>query len=152
MTKRVVILGGGTGGTLVANRLRKLYPETELSIEVVDQDDRHVYQPGLLFVPFGLTHTEDIVRSRQRQLHKGISFRNVAVDRVEKDDNEVHLADGMVLGYDVLVIATGAILVPEETEGLTGAGWNEKVFTFYTPEAPPPWRRRWPTSMAAASW
>ena len=134
MTKRVVILGGGTGGTLVANRLRKLYPETELSIEVVDQDDRHVYQPGLLFVPFGLTHTEDIVRSRQRQLHKGISFRNVAVDRVEKDDNEVHLADGMVLGYDVLVIATGAILVPEETEGLTGAGWNEKVFTFYTPE------------------
>jgi sulfide:quinone oxidoreductase len=134
VTKRVVILGGGTGGTLVANRLRKLYPETELSIEVVDQDDRHVYQPGLLFVPFGLTHTEDIVRSRQRQLHKGISFRNVAVDRVEKDDNEVHLADGMVLGYDVLVIATGAILVPEETEGLTGAGWNEKVFTFYTPE------------------
>ena len=134
MTKRVVILGGGTGGTLVANRLRKLYPETELSIEVVDQDDRHVYQPGLLFVPFGLTHAEDIVRSRQRQLHRGISFRNVAVDRVEKDDNEVHLADGTVLGYDVLVVATGAILVPEETEGLTGAGWNEKVFTFYTPD------------------
>jgi sulfide:quinone oxidoreductase len=134
VTKRVVILGGGTGGTLVANRLRKLYPEAELSIEVVDQDDRHVYQPGLLFVPFGLTHTEDIVRSRRRQLHKGISFRNVAIDRVETEANEVHLADGMVLGYDVLVIATGAILVPEETEGLTGPGWNEQVFTFYTPE------------------
>jgi sulfide:quinone oxidoreductase len=134
MSKRVVILGGGTGGTLVANRLRKRYLESALTIEVVDQDDRHVYQPGLLFVPFGLTHTEDIVRSRQRQLHRGIRFHKTAIDRVETEANEVHLADGTVLGYDVLVIATGAVLAPEETEGLTGPGWNEKVFTFYTPE------------------
>ena len=134
MTHRVVILGGGTGGTLTANRLRRMFQADDMQITVVDQDDRHVYQPGLLFVPFGLSHTEDIVRPRGRQLHGGIEFRQSAVDRVEIGDNEVHLADGTVLGYDVLVVATGAVLVPEETEGLSGPGWMEKVFTFYTPE------------------
>jgi sulfide:quinone oxidoreductase len=111
-----------------------MYQAEDMEITVVDQDDRHVYQPGLLFVPFGLSHTEDIVRPRGRQLHGGIEFRQSAVDRVEIGDDEVHLADGTVLGYDVLVVATGAVLVPEETEGLTGPGWMEKVFTFYTPE------------------
>jgi sulfide:quinone oxidoreductase len=134
MTKQAVILGGGTGGTLVANRLRRLFTDTELAITVVDQDDRHVYQPGLLFVPFGLTHPEDIVRPRARQLHDGISFVERAIDHVDIESNEVHLVDGRVLGYDVLVVASGAVLVPEETEGLTGPGWMERVFTFYTPE------------------
>ena len=134
MTKRIVILGGGTGGTLTANRLRKEHSADEVEIVVVDQDDRHVYQPGLLFVPFGLTHTEDIVRPRGRQLRRGITYRQSAVDRVDIAANTVHLADGGSLPYDVLVVATGAVLVPEETEGLTGPGWMEKVFTFYTPE------------------
>ena len=134
MTKRVVILGAGTGGTLVANRLRRMFSIDELELTVVDQDDRHVYQPGLLFVPFGLAHSEDIVRPRQRQLHNDIEFLESAIDRVEIDANKVHVADGTVLAYDVLVVATGAILVPEETPGLTGPGWMEKVFTFYTPE------------------
>ena len=134
MTKRVVILGGGTGGTLVANRLRRMFSLDELELTVVDQDDRHVYQPGLLFVPFGLAHSEDIVRPRQRQLHNDIEFLESAIERVEIEANKVHVADGTVLAYDVLVVATGAILVPEETPGLTGPGWMEKVFTFYTPE------------------
>ena len=134
MTTRIVILGGGTGGTLTANRLRKLHPPGEVEITVVDQDDRHVYQPGLLFVPFGMTHPEDIVRPRERQLHDGIGFVESAVDRVELETNTVVLATGDPLVYDVLVVATGARLVPEETEGLTGPGWMEKVFTFYTPE------------------
>ena len=134
MTTRIVVLGGGTGGTLTANRLRRLYPVHEVEITVVDRDDRHVYQPGLLFVPFGLTHPEDIVRPRGRQLHRGITYRPSAVDRVDIAAGAVHLADGGVLPYDVLVVATGAVLVPEDTEGLTGPGWMEKVFTFYTPE------------------
>ena len=134
MTHRIVIVGGGTGGTLTANRLRRLYPDTGAEITVVDQDDRHVYQPGLLFVPFGLTHPEDIVRPRARQLHDGITFRECAIDHVDIASDDVHLSDGSVLGYDVLVVATGAVLVPEETEGLTGPGWMDKVFTFYTPE------------------
>ena len=134
MTQRVVVLGAGTGGTLAANRLRRLSRTEDLEITVVDQDDRHVYQPGLLFVPFGLAHVEDIVRPRRRQLHKGIGFRQSGIDRVETAEHEVHLADGSVLGYDVLIIATGAALLPEETEGLAGPGWMEKVFTFYSPE------------------
>jgi sulfide:quinone oxidoreductase len=134
MTDRIVILGGGTGGTLTANRLRRLYLETEAEIMVVDQDDRHVYQPGLLFVPFGLAHLEEIVRPRGRQLHRGISYINSAIDHVDLVANEIYLTNGSTTGYDVLVVATGAVLVPEETEGLIGKGWMEKVFTFYSPE------------------
>ncbi len=131
MTKHIVILGGGTGGTLTANRLRKALPASEASITVVDTDGRHVYQPGLLFVPFGLADPDDIVRPRDRQLHTGIHYHQSGVDRVDLEADKVHLADGSVLAYDVLVVATGSRLVPEETEGLTGAGWMEKVFTFY---------------------
>ena len=127
-------LGGGTGGTLTANRLRRLYPESEVEIVVVDQDDQHVYQPGLLFVPFGLSKLEEIVRPRARQLHAGIGFRQSPVDKVDIEANEVRLTDGSCLTYDVLVIATGAVLAPEETEGLLGLGWMERVFTFYAPE------------------
>jgi sulfide:quinone oxidoreductase len=134
MTTRLVILGGGTGGTLAANRLRRRFSPGDLTIIVIDQDDRHVYQPGLLFVPFGLAHVEDIVRPRRRQLHDHIDFRLSAIDRVDLEQNAVHLIDGSTVGYDVLVVATGAVLVPEETEGLTGAGWMDDVFTFYTPE------------------
>jgi sulfide:quinone oxidoreductase len=132
--KRIVILGGGTGGTLMANRLRKLYGSDEAEIAVVDQDDRHVYQPGLLFVPFGLADPEKIVRPRHAQLHRAIAFHETEIDRVALDDDRVHLADGTILPYDVLIVATGARLAPDETEGLTGPGWMERVFTFYTPE------------------
>jgi sulfide:quinone oxidoreductase len=134
MTSRIVILGGGTGGTLTANRLRRLFGTDEMAITVVDQDDRHVYQPGLLFVPFGLAHVEDIVRPRARQLHRGIDFVQAPIDRVDVASQRVHLGNGTTLDYDVLVVASGATLVPEETEGLTGPGWMEKVFTFYSPE------------------
>jgi len=134
MAKQMVILGGGTGGTVTANRLRRIYSDTEVEITVIDQDDRHVYQPGLLFVPFGLAHPEDIVRPRGRQLHHGIDYVNGAIDHVDLADNTVQLSDGSRLGYDVLVVATGAILVLEETDGLGGSGWMEKVFTFYSPE------------------
>ena len=120
--------------TVNDDRLRRLYLETEAEIMVVDQDDRHVYQPGLLFVPFGLAHLEEIVRPRGRQLHRGISYINSAIDHVDLVANEIYLTNGSTTGYDVLVVATGAVLVPEETEGLIGKGWMEKVFTFYSPE------------------
>ena len=131
MTRHVVILGGGTGGTLTANRLRKQFHTDDLAITVVDQNREHLYQPGLLFVPFGLAHGEDLVRPRDRQLRKGVDFVESGVDRVEVEDRKVLLENGSTLAYDVLVIASGARLVPEETEGMTGPGWMEKVFTFY---------------------
>jgi sulfide:quinone oxidoreductase len=129
MAARVVILGAGTGGTLAANRLRKEL--SDVSITVVDDNDRHVYQPGLLFVPFGLARPDDLVRPRHEQLRHGIEYRQSAIERVAVEVQQVHLADGTSLDYDVLVVATGARLVPEETEGLTGPGWMDRVFTFY---------------------
>jgi len=130
-THKIVILGGGTGGTLTANRLRRHYRNHDVHITVVDQDDHHVYQPALLFVPFGLAHEQEIVRPRHRQLHKDVEFVQQAIDRVDLDRDTVVLEGGRELPYDVLVVATGATLALDETEGLTGPGWNERVFTFY---------------------
>ncbi|HEU5277985.1 MAG TPA: FAD/NAD(P)-binding oxidoreductase [Gaiellaceae bacterium] len=132
--KRIVILGGGTGGTMTANRLRRRFGADEADIHVVDADNRHVYQPGLLFVPFGLADVSEIVRPRRRQLRSGIVFHESEVHAVWLEREQVVLADGTVLPYDALVVATGARLQPEETEGLAGPGWNERVFTFYSPE------------------
>jgi sulfide:quinone oxidoreductase len=129
--QKMVILGGGTGGTLAANRLRKKYSHSELQIDVVDQDNQHIYQPGLLFVPFGLADPDDIVRKRDKQLHKGINYHLGEVASVDVEADTVHLADGTTLQYDVLLIATGTRLLPEETEGLLGDGWNRDAFTFY---------------------
>ena len=80
-----------------------------------------------------MSQPEDIVRPRGRQFHDGIAYVNSAIDHVALETNEVRLEDNSILSYDVLVIATGATLVPEETEGLAGPGWMEKVFTFYSP-------------------
>jgi sulfide:quinone oxidoreductase len=132
--KQIVILGGGTGGTMTANRLRRRLDPREAEIHVVDRDDLHVYQPGLVFVPFGLTSTDEIVRPRRRQLHGGIEFHEREVESVALDRQEVELDDGTALPYDVLVVASGVRLQPEETEGLTGPGWGERVFDFYTPD------------------
>nr|WSY56948.1 NAD(P)/FAD-dependent oxidoreductase [Streptomyces sp. NBC_00886] len=131
MGKHIVILGSGTAGTMTANRLRRAYDERDLRITVVDQDDTHVYQPGLLFVPFGLAEPHALLRSRPRQLHDGIDYRRSRIDRVDLDGRVVHFAVGGWVRYDVLVVATGARLLPDETEGLTGPGRGESVFTFY---------------------
>ncbi|MET9000649.1 FAD/NAD(P)-binding oxidoreductase [Amycolatopsis sp. NPDC004169] len=128
--KRIVVLGGGTGGTLAANRLCRDFGDGA-RITVVDRDDHHVYQPGLLFVPFGTADADDLVRSRPRQLADGTGYHRSAIECVNLDAARVHLADGTVLRYDALVIATGARLMPERTPGLTGPGWRSHVDTFY---------------------
>ncbi|WP_298346760.1 FAD/NAD(P)-binding oxidoreductase [Ferrimicrobium sp.] len=133
MRKRIVILGGGTGGTLTANRLRKALPSAEAEIIVVDQDNEHIYQPGLLFIPFGMATIDEIARPRSRQFRSGIEFRVAPIDHVDLQADEVYLGDGSSLPYDVLIVATGAVLQPEETEGLLGPGWGENIFTFYDP-------------------
>ena len=132
--KRIVILGGGTGGTLLANRLRRAYRPEAAEIVVVDRDDAHVYQPGLLFVPFGRAEARRLTRPRWRQLRSGITYCQARIDHVDVENDRVYLQNGNALDYDVLVVATGAQLLPEETDGLTGPGWQRDVFTFYTPE------------------
>ena len=132
MAERIVILGGGTAGTLAANRLRREFRH-DVKIIVVDRDDRHVYQPGLLFVPFGRARPQGIVRSRARQLRWGVGYHESPIDHVDIDGHRVLLGDGTVLPYEVLVVATGAALLPGETEGLTEAMAQGRAFSFYEP-------------------
>ncbi|MFF4138390.1 NAD(P)/FAD-dependent oxidoreductase [Streptomyces mirabilis] len=131
MGTHMVILGSGTAGTMTANRLQRTYDERDFRITVVDQDDDHVYQPGLLFVPFGLAQPHHLVRSRAQQLNTVVDYKQARIERVDLNGRTVYLGGGIRLSYDVLVVATGARLLPEETEGLTGPGWGENVFTFY---------------------
>jgi sulfide:quinone oxidoreductase len=133
IANRILILGGGTGGTLIANKLRRHYG-AETEIVVVDRDNRHVYQPDLLFVPFGLIAPDSICRPRSKQLRAGIEFRLGKVERVDTETNTVHLNGGETLAYDVLIVASGAELLPEETEGLAGPGWGATAFTYYSVE------------------
>ena len=133
---QIVILGAGTAGTIMANRLRRLFAPAvsagRTTITVVDQDDRHVYQPGLLFLPFGIYEPDQLIRPRRRQLHHDVTVVEETIDHVATAENRVYLASGRTLDYSVLIVATGTRILPEETEGLTGPGWQERVFDFYT--------------------
>jgi sulfide:quinone oxidoreductase len=132
----IVILGAGTAGTIMANRLRRLYARDvrlgSTTITVVDQDTQHIYQPGLLFLPFGLYEPEQLVRPQRKQVHKGVNLVQAVIDGVDASENTVHLTDGRLLQYDVLIVATGTRIAPGETDGLTGPGWRERVFDFYS--------------------
>ena len=132
--KKLVILGSGTAGTMVANKLRDKLPKREWSITVVDRDDQHHYQPGYLFIPFGLYTRDQVVRSRHHFLADGVDFVMGSVDKVEAGDNAVLLEDGKRLEYDQLVIASGTTPRPDQTPGMHDAEWRKSIFDFYTLE------------------
>jgi sulfide:quinone oxidoreductase len=132
MMKRLLILGGGTAGTMVANKLHGKLDREAWQITVVDADDDHLYQPGLLFVPFGVYDPDEITRPRHRYLHSGIDLVLAEIDRVEPDHNRVHLVDGETLGYDYLVIASGAESRPDQTPGMLDGEWRKSIHDFYT--------------------
>ena len=105
--RQLVILGGGTAGTMAANRLRRKLPRAEWTITVVDRDDAHHYQPGYLFVPFGTYTRDQVVRSRHRFIGDGIELILAEIDRVDAAARTVTLGDGRELRYDQLIVATG---------------------------------------------
>ncbi|WP_149202972.1 type III sulfide quinone reductase, selenoprotein subtype [Actinotalea subterranea] len=129
--RRLVVLGGGTAGTMVANKLRRALPTQAWSVTVVDPSPAHYYQPGFLFLPFGTYRAKDVVRPLRRQLRRGITLVPRAVDRVDPDARRVHLEDGSELPYDYLVIATGTTPRPDETPGLA-EGLGHNVHEFFT--------------------
>jgi sulfide:quinone oxidoreductase len=127
--KNLVVLGGGTGGTIVANGARRALPES-WSVTVVDAAEEHLYQPGLLFVPFG--GPRDLARPRADTFAEGVRWVRADVDRVDAATRTVTLGDGATLPYDVLVVATGCRVRPELLEGLTAEGWGATQHEFYT--------------------
>jgi sulfide:quinone oxidoreductase len=130
--RRLVILGAGTAGTIVANRLRRRLARRDWQITVVDHDTAHLYQPGLLFVPFGEGKPDELVRPRRQSLAAGIEFVDGEIDRVDPAARTVALADGRTIGYDFLVIASGAHPRPDQTPGMLGPEWRRSIHEFYT--------------------
>lgn len=130
--KRVVIVGAGTAGTMMANHLKHHLDLKEWAIDIIDEQEKHYYQPGFLFLPFDIYEPEDIIKTIDEFIPKGINLIHSQVDRIAADENKVLLADGDVLPYDILIIATGAKIAPEEVMGMKGEEWHKSVFDFYT--------------------
>lgn len=132
--KRLLILGAGTAGTMMANKLHKALDSEEWNITIVDQFKTHYYQPGFLFIPFGIYNREDVVKAKSDFIPAGVNVVYSAIDRIEAEENRVHLEGGQVLNYDYLIIATGTKTFPEETPGLKEKLWHKEIFDFYTVE------------------
>jgi sulfide:quinone oxidoreductase len=115
--KRLLVLGAGTAGTMAVNKLRPRLARDEWKITVVDPSDKHYYQPGYLFIPFGIYQPDEVVKA--------------SVDRVVADENKVLLTDGSELAYDYLIIATGTTPRPDETPGMSD-DLGTTVHEFYT--------------------
>ncbi len=133
--KKVLVLGGGTAGTMAANRLRKALPESSWSVTVVDADDDHRYQPGFLFLPFGTYQPGQVTKSRRKYLSKGVSLVYGEIDSVVADESAVLLTDGSRLMYDYLIIASGVTPRPDQTPGMADGGeWGRSIHEFYSYE------------------
>jgi sulfide:quinone oxidoreductase len=132
--KKLLILGAGTGGTMMANKMRKELSREEWDITIVDQDKTHYYQPGFLFIPFGFYKKADVIKPKHNFFPIGVNAIFETIDMIDAKDNKVHLVNGKVLFYDVLIIATGTRIRPDETPGLKGEQWYKSIFDFYTIE------------------
>jgi sulfide:quinone oxidoreductase len=132
--KKLLILGAGTGGTIMVNKLSKVLPRDEWEITIVDQEKIHYYQPGFLFIPFGIYTEKDVVKPKNNFIPVGVNLIFAHIDQIVPGENKVILADGEALMYDILIIATGTRISPEETPGLKEALWHKNIFDFYTPK------------------
>ncbi|MFA9490276.1 MAG: NAD(P)/FAD-dependent oxidoreductase, partial [Anaerolineales bacterium] len=126
---------GGTGGTMAANKMNESLDPTEWKIIVVDENEDHYYQPGFLFIPFGIYSPADVVKPKRDFYPQNVEFIHSKIELIEPDKNRVKLeGKKRSISYDYLVVATGSRIVPEETEGLSDNGWHDDVYNFYTLE------------------
>ncbi len=132
--KKLVILGAGTAGTMVANRLVRMLDMDQWQITLVDQDPVHYYQPGFLFIPFGIYSKKDAIKPKQQFIPARTQLIQSTIEMIETSSNRVRLGNGTVLDYDYLIIATGADIHPEETPGLADGEWGKSIHTFYSLE------------------
>ncbi len=130
--KKIVILGAGTAGTMVANRLTRMIDLNHWQITIVDEDPVHYYQAGYIFIPFGLTTVKDVVKQKSSYIPRQVKLIQARIELIEPEVNRVRLSDGSELDYDYLIVATGADIHPEETPGMAEHEWGKSVHTFYT--------------------
>jgi sulfide:quinone oxidoreductase len=130
--KHVVILGAGTAGTMMANHLHHQLKHPDWEITIIDERDEHHYQPGYLFLPFDIYAPEDIIKTIEEFIPKDVKLVKNKINRILPADNKIELTGGDEIAYDILIIATGAKIAPEETEGMKGTEWQKSVFDFYT--------------------
>jgi len=131
--KTFLILGAGTGGTMIANKMSEHLDPTEWRIIIVERDENHYYQPGFLFIPFGIYNPNDVVKPTRNFLPSGVEMIFSDIEIIEPDQNRVTLSrDNRVIHYDYLVVATGSHLHPEETPGMVDGGWRKNIFDFYS--------------------
>jgi sulfide:quinone oxidoreductase len=133
--KQLVILGAGTGGTMMANHLNKKLDKREWQIHIIDERETHYYQPGYLFLPFDIYTPEDIVKPIRDFIPRSVRLIIEKIERIDAEEHVVRLVNGNLLRYDVLIIATGARIAPEEVEGMSGEQWQKSVFDFYSLKA-----------------
>jgi sulfide:quinone oxidoreductase len=131
---RIVILGGGVGGTLVANllvkKLRRRIDRGQATVTVVDASGQHTYQPGFMYIAMGGERAEHLKRPERSLLDKRVSLVVGEVKKVEEDTRLVHLADGEAIGYDYLILASGSRILPEEIPH-----FETEAHHFYSAEA-----------------
>ncbi|MBK7557548.1 MAG: FAD-dependent oxidoreductase [Chitinophagaceae bacterium] len=132
--KNLVILGAGTAGTMMANHLVHHLKQPDWQITIIDERIEHHYQPGYLFLPFDIYKPKDIIKKIEDFIPKGVQLIKNNINRIVPADNKIQLEGGDEMAYDLLIIATGAKIAPEEIEGMKGAQWQKSVFDFYTYE------------------
>jgi len=130
--KRLLVLGAGTAGTMIVNKLRRRLDAGTWDITVVDRDDVHPYQPGYLFLPFGTYSPQQVTRARHKFLPDHVDFVIGEVDVIDPAASTVTLVDGRALAYDYLVIASGTSPRPDQTPGMLGTEWRRSIFDFFT--------------------
>lgn len=132
MPRRVLIVGGGTGGTIVANnlahRLHEQLVDGRVEITVMDPSPLHIYQPAYLLIPFGIMHRNEAVRPERSLLAEKVAFRQEGATKIDLANRTVYSGSAK-LEYDYLVLATGARPDYSQVPGLEGAGYD-----FYTLE------------------
>ncbi len=132
--RKLLILGAGTAGTMMLNKLKPVLNKDEWQITIVDQHETHYYQPGFLFIPFGIYSYKDVTKPKRDFFPPETNVIKSEIEKIEPAENRVLLKNGQVLGYDYLIIATGAKIDPGETEGLKNSLWYKSIFDFYTIE------------------
>jgi len=131
--KNLLILGAGTSGTMMANHLRSKLKKDQWNISIVDQYKTHYYQPGFLFLPFDIYTEDQVKKDGKKFIPDGVNYIQKKIEQIFPDENKVRLEDE-TLNYDLLIIATGCKIAPQETEGMKGKNWHKNVFDFYTYE------------------